>query len=98
MDTWLQNLRSAFHTITEHPSLALAAAMGLGFRLEVGVTRDTVMPHARRPLPAAHAPAPSHPATTWMDYIDFRRGSGDVLRWIGTSEQTGTPRRCGAME
>jgi len=97
MDTWLQDLRSALHTISEHPGLALAAAMSLGFRLEVGVARDTAKPQAHRQVPA-HAAAPTRPAVSWMDYIDFRRGSGDVLRWIGSTDLTATPHRCGVME
>jgi hypothetical protein len=99
MDTLLQDLRSALHAIGEHPGLALAAMMSLGFRLEVGVARDAAAPHQRQPVPTAHAAAPSRAAASWMDYIDFRRGSGDVLRWIGSSDMAETPpHTCGVTE
>ncbi len=97
MDSWLQGLRSALHAISEHPGLALAAAMSLGFRLEVGVARDSASPHARQPVRAAHV-APARPVVSWMDYIDFRRGSGDMLRWIGSTDLTDAPHHCGVME
>jgi len=48
-------------------------------------------------------PAP-HRTASWMDYIDFRRGSGDVLRWIGPStlddppDHPDHPHTCGAAE
>ena len=40
---------------------------------------------AIRPRPAAaYAPAPApNLASSWMDYIDFRRGSGDALTNLG---------------
>ena len=96
MDTLLQDLRSALLTLGEHPALTLAAAMSLGFGLETGAVPDTAAPrHVRQ----AAAPPPvttmSKRSVSWMDYIDFRRGSGDVLRWIGTDATSSEPHACG---
>jgi len=56
----------------------------------------------RRVVHATRVVAPPHRTLlSWMDYIDFRRGSGDVLRWITPSstadepERTDHPRSCG---
>ncbi len=99
MDTLLQDLRSALETLSGYPAFTVAAALSLGFGLE-SIPRAPA-PHAeRRPVPATHAVAP-HRAASWMDYIDFRRGSGDVLRWIGPStldDPPEHPHTCGAGE
>jgi hypothetical protein len=106
MDTLLQDLRSALETLSGHPAFTVAAALSLGFGLE-SIPRSPA-PHAeRRTVPATHAVAPAaapHRAASWMDYIDFRRGSGDVLRWIGPStlddppDHPHHPHTCGAGE
>ena len=99
MDTLLQDLRSTF---------TVAAAMSLGLSLQNGPAQRLPAPRAdRRTVRAAHvvAPAPApHRTVSWMDYIDFRRGSGDVLRWIGPStlddppDHPDHPHTCGAGE
>jgi hypothetical protein len=99
MDTLLQDLRSALQTLGEHPAFTLAAAMSLGFGLETGAVPTTPAPrHGPQAVPAAHVAAPPKRSVSWMDYIDFRRGSGDVLRWIGSGTVTDTPHTCGADE
>ena len=99
MDTLLQDLRSALQTLGEHPAFTLAAAMSLGFGLETGAVPVTPAPrHAPQAVPAAHVAAAPKRSVSWMDYIDFRRGSGDVLRWIGSGTATDTPHTCGADE
>lgn len=99
MDTLLQDLRSALQALGEHPAFTLAAAITLGFGVETGAVH-TPPPHARTATATVPAPVPPRRAVSWMDYIDFRGGSGDVLRWIGTTDLTDTPapRTCGAME
>lgn len=99
MDTLLQDLRSALQTLSEHPAFTLAAAMSLGFGLEAGAVPKTFAPrHDRQIVPVARAVVrPSRPGS-WMDYIDFRRGSGDVLRWIGSSDLTPRLHACGDAE
>src|SRR5215467_7605592 len=84
MDTLLQNLRSALQTLSGHPAFTLAAAMSLGLSLQNGPARR--LPE-RRTVRVARVVAPApHRSPSWMDYIDFRRGSGDVLRWIGSTD------------
>jgi hypothetical protein len=66
-------------------AIPLAALLSLG--MSGGQTRCPARP-ARpvRPQPAApaHAPAPAPTlASSWMDYVDFRRGSGDALTNLG---------------
>lgn len=98
MDTLLQDLRSAF---------AVAVTMSLGLTLQNGPAPRT--PPRRHDPPAAratHLVPPPHRTLSWMDYIDFRRGSGDVLRWIGpstltdesTPERADHPHNCGTGE
>jgi hypothetical protein len=100
MDTLLQDLRSALQTLGEHPAFTLAAAMSLGFGLETGAVPATPAPrHGPQAVPAAHVVAAPKRSVSWMDYIDFRRGSGDVLRWIGSGAVTDdSPRTCGVDE
>ena len=110
MDTLLQDLRSALETLGGHPAFTLAAAMSLGLSLQNGPGPRLPAPRGERhAVPATHAVAPAptaapHRAVSWMDYIDFRRGSGDVLRWIGPStlddppDQPNHPHTCGAGE
>ena len=70
------------------PLVALTAMLSLG--MSGGNT-----PCPARPAQAAHARAATAPlrsttrasaptpVTSWMDYIDFRRGSGDMLARLG---------------
>jgi len=106
MDTLLQDLRSALQTLSGYPAFTVAAAMSLGLNLQNGPAQRLPAPRAEgRTVRAVHVvpPAP-HRAASWMDYIDFRRGSGDVLRWIGPStlddppDHPDHPRTCGAAE
>lgn len=98
MDTLLHDLRSALQMLGEHPAFTLAAAMSLGFGLEAGALPDSAaaVPRDRRhaPAPAAHAVAAPRRTVSWMDYIDFRGGSGDVLRGIGGSVLSETRDTC----
>ena len=108
MDTLLQDLRSALQTLSGYPAFTVAAAMSLGLNLQNGPAQRLPAPRAeRRIVRAVHAVAPTaapHRAVSWMDYIDFRRGSGDVLRWIGPStlddppDHPDHPHTCGAGE
>jgi ABC-type protease/lipase transport system fused ATPase/permease subunit len=106
MDTLLQDLRSALQAFSGHPAFTVAAAMSLGLNLQNGPAQRLPAPRAERRTVRAvrvYPPAP-HRAVSWMDYIDFRRGSGDVLRWIGPStlddppEHPDHPHTCGAGE
>lgn len=106
MDTLLQDLRSALQTLGGHPAFTLAAAMSLGLSLQNGPGPRLPAPRVeRRTVRAVQVvpPAP-HRTVSWMDYIDFRRGSGDVLRWIGPStlndqpDHPDHPSTCGAGE
>jgi len=91
MDTLLQNLRSALQTLSGHPAFTVAAAMSLGLSLQNGPARR--LPE-RRTVRAARVVAPApHRSPSWMDYIDFRRGSGDVLRWIAPIALSDQPER-----
>lgn len=99
MDTLLQNLRAALQTLGEHPAFTLAAAMSLGFGLERGAVSTIPAPrHDRQLVPIVRVVAPPHRQESWMDYIDFRRGSGDVLRWIGSSDLSPRVHTCGDSE
>jgi hypothetical protein len=112
MDTLLQDLRSALQALSGHPAFTVAAAMSLGLSLQNGPAPRLPVPRAeRRTVRAVHvvAPAPTravapHRVVSWMDYIDFRRGSGDVLRWIGPStlddppDHPDHPHTCGTGE
>ncbi len=106
MDTLLQDLRSALQALSGYPAFTVAAAMSLGLNLQNGPAQRLPAPRAERHIVrAVHVvpPAP-HRAVSWMDYIDFRRGSGDVLRWIGPStlddppDHPDHPHTCGAGE
>lgn len=74
------------HSSAQGPVLALTAILSLGMS-----GQQTRCParaaRAIRPRPAAasiQAPALApNPASSWMDYIDFRRGSGDALTNLG---------------
>ena len=106
MDTLLQDLRSALETLGGHPAFTFAAAVSLGLSLQNDPAQHLRVARGdRRTARAAHVVhAPPHRTVTWMDYIDFRRGSGDVLRWIGPStlDDPSTPpdhpHTCGAGE
>ena len=106
MDTLLQDLRSALETLGGHPAFTLAAAMSLGLSLQNGPGPHLPAPRVeRRTVRAVRVVPPTpHRAVSWMDYIDFRRGSGDVLRWIGPStlddppDHPDHPHTCGAGE
>jgi hypothetical protein len=69
------------------PVIALTAILSLG--MTSGTTpcpRPALAAHAPAatapPRSTTRAPAPT-PVTSWMDYIDFRRGSGDMLARLG---------------
>lgn len=99
MDTLLQDLRFALQTLGEHPAFTLAAAMSLGFGLETGAARTIPAPrHDRQIVPVARVVARPRRTESWMDYIDFRRGSGDVLRRIGSSDLSPRVHTCGDGE
>ena len=108
MDTLLLDLRSALQTLSGHPVFTVAAVMSLGLSLQNDPAQPLRASRAdRRPVPAAHGVVRGpHHKVSWMDYIDFRRGSGDVLRWIGPStldDQTAPdhrdrPHTCGASQ
>jgi hypothetical protein len=103
MDTLLLDLRSALQTLSDHPAFTLAAAVSLGFGLE-SIPRSPAPGRERHAASAPHSVALPKRSVSWMDYIDFRRGSGDVLRWIGPStlddppEHPDHPHTCGAGE
>jgi predicted permease len=68
-------------------------------QLRPGAVPATPAPrHDPQAVPAAHVAAAPKRSVSWMDYIDFRRGSGDVLRWIGSGAVTDTPHTCGVDE
>lgn len=74
------------NTLQPHhgPVLALSAILSLG--MSGGQTRCPAQSaRAASPKPAAApAPAPApNLASSWMDYVDFRRGSGDALTNLG---------------
>ena len=99
MDTLLQDLRSALQALGEHPAFTLAAAMSLGFGLERGAVPAIPAPrHDRQLVPVVRVAAPHRRPESWMDYIDFRRGSGDVLRWIGSTDLNARVHTCGNGE
>ena len=108
MDTLLQDLRSALEALGGHPAFTVAAAMSLGLSLQNGPGPHLPAPRAERhSVRATHTAVPAvapHRTVSWMDYIDFRRGSGDVLRWIGPGtlddplEHPNHPHTCGAGE
>jgi hypothetical protein len=67
-----------------HTGIPLAALLPLG--MSSGQARCPA--RVARPQPTAtapaHAPAPTPTlASSWMDYVDFRRGSGDALTNLG---------------
>jgi hypothetical protein len=70
-----------------YTGISLSALLSLG--MSGGQTRCPVRSaRAARPQPTApapaHAPAPAPTlASSWMDYVDFRRGSGDALTNLG---------------
>ena len=104
MDTLLQDLRSALETLGGYHAFTVAA-VSLGLGLQGGPVRGGPAPRpVHHPAPAAAHHAPPHRNISWMDYIDFRRGSGDVLRWIGPTTLTDEPDRparphtCGSGE
>jgi hypothetical protein len=77
------------HTSAQGPVLALTAILSLGMsgeqtRCPARAARQlhVAAPHPVLPHVLAPAPAPDL-ASSWMDYIDFRRGSGDVLTRLG---------------
>jgi hypothetical protein len=78
---------NALSHLHPHPALELAAILSLG--MSGGQMRCPArQARAARPQPAApapvHAPAPAPTlASSWMDYVDFRRGSGDALVNLG---------------
>lgn len=93
-------------------AFTVATALSFGLGLQNGPPpRGPAPSHTRRataPVPAV-APTPRHVAAphrsvSWMDYIDFRRGSGDVLRRIVPTSLTDEsshpdhPHTCGAGE
>lgn len=66
-------------------SLAALLPLGMGGGQTLCPARSARVAH---PQPAAtapaHAPAPAPTlASSWLDYIDFRRGSGDALTNLG---------------
>jgi hypothetical protein len=103
MDTLFLDLRSALQTLSGHPAFTLAAALSLGLGLE-SIPRAPAPHRERHAAPAPRVVAPPKRSVSWMDYIDFRRGSGDVLRWIGPStlddppDPPAHPHTCGAGE
>jgi hypothetical protein len=72
------------------PVVALTAILSLG--MSGGNTPCPARPaQAARGLPStSRAPSPTTPVASWMDYIDFRRGSGDMLARLGRPLATDT--------
>ena len=70
------------------PVLALSAILSLGMSGETTPcpARPAQAAHARAattpPPSTTRAPSPT-PVSSWMDYIDFRHGSGDMLARLG---------------
>lgn len=90
MDTLWQDLRSTLQTLGEHPGLTLAAVMSLSLGIEATTVQR--LPDPRHDRQIVHqAIARPHPFSMWMDYIDFRHGSGDVLRRIGCDVNSFNP-------
>lgn len=70
------------------PVVALTAILSLG--MSGGTTpcpsRAAQAGHGRpatAPLPSTARASSPTPVSSWMDYIDFRRGSGDMLARLG---------------
>ena len=62
-------------------SLAALLPLGMSSGQTLCPARSARVAH---PQPAATAPAPTPTlASSWMDYVDFRRGSGDALTNLG---------------
>ena len=79
MDTLLQDIRYA--------GISLAALLPLGMSggqtLCPARSARVVHPQPAATAPA-HVPVPTPTlASSWMDYVDFRRGSGDALANLG---------------
>ena len=86
-------------------AFTVATAMTFGLGLQNGPAPHTPMSRPdKRVARTAPVVARPHRTASWMDYIDFRRGSGDVLRWIAPttmtdeSGRTDHPHTCGAGE
>lgn len=89
MDPFRQDFRTALRRRAEYPGFGFAAipALGLGLGMVASLLFKVpaqVAHPARGSLAAAGDPRRPHSsASSWMDYIDFRRGSGDVLEDLG---------------
>ena len=89
MDTLWQDLRYTLQTLGEHPGLTLAAVMSLSLGIEATAVQRVGPRHDRQIV--HHVVTHPHPFSMWMDYIDFRHGSGDVLRRIGCDVRSFNP-------
>lgn len=74
--------------------LAALLPLGMGGGQTLCPARSARVAHPQPAAPApAHAPAPAPTlASSWLDYIDFRRGSGDALARLGGPALAATAR------
>jgi hypothetical protein len=77
MDTLSQDLGYALRVLAQRPALPVAVlTLGLGLGAAACVKpAEVARPEARVAI--------RNSSSSWMDYIDLRRGSGDVLEYTG---------------
>jgi len=88
VDTLLQDLRFALRALAKRPGFTVAAVLtlGLGIGAKAGVFTVVNRLFFKPPGQVARPEelvGPRYSASSWMDYIDCRRGSGDVLQDLG---------------
>lgn len=96
MDTLLQDLRFALRALAKRPDFTVAAVLtlGLGIGAKAGVFTVVNQIFFKPPAQVARPEelvGPRYSASSWMDYIDFRRGSGDVLQDLAFESCIGMP-------